>query len=151
MPAKTGKRKPIRRPRSLQAAVDGHRRTRSDHASEIAQDYVELIDDLIRLNGEARVVDLAAHLGVTQVTVTRAVGRLRRENLVVSRPYRSIFLTPKGKRLANAMRRRHETVLAFLLKLGVPRADAEVDAEGIEHHLSPRTLRAMQRFVDRQK
>ncbi len=137
-----------RRGDSAEAIADGHRRTRSDHAHEIAEDYVELIDDLIRESGEARVVDLARHLGVTQVTVTKTIERLKREKLVRSEPYRAIFLTPRGRRLANYTRRRHEIVLEFLLALGVPRPDAEVDAEGIEHHISPRTLEAMRRFVE---
>lgn len=136
-----------RRPSAL-AAV-GHRRTRSDHAAEIAEDYVELIDDLIRETGEARAVDLARHLGVTHVTVTKTIDRLKREGLVRSAPYRSIFLTPAGNKLAAFMRRRHETVLGFLIALGVPRTDAEVDAEGIEHHLSPKTLSAMKRSLSR--
>lgn len=146
--SKTGVR---RRGESVANAADGHRRTRSDHANEIAEDYVELIDDLIRDRGEARVVDVAQHLGVTQVTVTKTIERLKRGNLVRSEPYRSIFLTPEGKRLAGHTRRRHQLVLEFLLAVGVPRADAEVDAEGIEHHLSPRTLDAIRRFVKKSK
>ncbi len=134
---------------SADAVADGHRRTRSDHAHEIAEDYVELIDDLLREAGEARVVDLARHLGVTQVTVTKTIDRLKRGKLVRSEPYRAIFLTSKGKRLASYTRRRHEIVLQFLLALGVPRSEAEADAEGIEHHISPRTLEAMREFVRR--
>lgn len=135
---------------ALSAAV-GHRRTRSDHAREIAEDYVELVDDLIREKGEARAVDLAQRLGVTQVTVTKTVERLKREKLVTSEPYRSIFLTSEGKKLADFTRARHQSVLEFLIALGVPRADAEIDAEGIEHHISPRTLDAMRRFSKRSK
>ena len=130
------------------STADGHRRTRSDHAGETAADYVELIDDLIKSLGEARAVDLARHLGVTQVTVTNTIERLKREGLVTSKPYRSVFLTPKGRRLAASTRRRHQLVLQFLLALGVPRCDAEIDAEGIEHHLSKKTLAAMRAFVE---
>lgn len=132
------------------AAAAGYRRTRSDHARELAEDYVELIDDLIRETGEARAVDLARRLGVTQVTVTKTVERLKREKLVTSEPYRSIFLTAEGKKLADFTRSRHQSVLEFLIALGVPRSDAEVDAEGIEHHISPKTLDAMRRFVRKQ-
>ncbi len=137
-----------RRPSSEHSA-HGYRRTRSDHAREIAEDYVELIDDLIQDTGEARAVDLARHLGVTQVTVTKTIERLKKDGLVTSEPYRSIFLTPEGRRLAEFTRQRHQLVLDFLLSLGVPRADAEVDTEGIEHHISPRTLEAMKRHLRR--
>ncbi|MFQ5412083.1 MAG: manganese-binding transcriptional regulator MntR [Phycisphaerae bacterium] len=133
--------------RGVRTTTDGYRRTRCDHANELAEDYVELIDDLIRERGEARAVELARRLGVTQVTVTKAVERLKREGWVRSEPYRSIFLTAEGKKLADFTRLRHRTVLDFLLHLGVPRGAAEIDAEGIEHHISRKTLAAMRRFV----
>ena len=135
--------------RATENTTNGYRRTRSDHARETAEDYVELIDDFIRQTGEARAVDVARRLGVTHVTVTKTLGRLKREGLIKSQPYRSIFLTAKGKRLADKSRKRHELVVEFLLALGVPRKDAETDAEGIEHHISPRTLQAMKRFAAR--
>jgi len=135
--------------RSIEATARSHERTRSDHAREIAEDYVELIDDLIAECGEARAVDMAKRLGVTQVTVTKTIERLKKDGWVTSEPYRSVFLTDKGKELADYVRARHEMVLEFLLKLGVPRADAEADAEGIEHHISPKTLAAMRKYVDR--
>lgn len=142
-------------PRDPDAASDnsarGHKRTRADHAQELAEDYVELIDDLIRATGEARAVDIAARLGVTHVTVTNTVSRLKRSGLVTSKPRRSIFLTETGKALADAARSRHVVVIEFLLALGVPAADAEVDAEGIEHHLSPATLEAMRRFLRKRR
>jgi len=70
---------------------------------ETAQDYVEAIADLSRVHGEARAVDLARRLGVSHVTVIRAVSRLQRDGFVSSRPYRSIFLTEKGTRLYQAV------------------------------------------------
>lgn len=136
-----------RRKNSSISSVRGYRRTRSDHAREVAEDYVELIDDLIRDCGEARAVEIARRLGVSTVTVTNTVNRLKRDGLVRSEPYRAVFLTQEGKRLAQAARKRHRLVLDFLIALGVPSDDAEIDAEGIEHHLSPATLSAMRRFL----
>ena len=116
--------------------------TRREHSQELAEDYVEAIASLIAQNGEARVVDLARHLGVTHVTVNRTIARLQKAGYANSEPYHAIFLTDTRARLAAATRKRHETVVAFLLSLGIPRAIAERDAEGIEHHVSPRTLSA---------
>lgn len=124
-----------------------HRRTRQAHASEIAEDYVEVIADLIDAGGEARAVDIARRLGVTHVTVTKTIGRLQKGGLVSSRPYRSIFLTDAGRRLADGVRQRHQTVTRFLQAIGVSEAVAHSDAEGIEHHVSDETLRAMRAFV----
>lgn len=130
------------------AAAGGRRQaenlsqTRREHAHETAEDYVEAIADLIAEAGEARVVDLAKRLGVTHVSVNRTVVRLQKAGYVTSQPYRAIFLTEAGRRLAAACKRRHEIVVEFLRSLGVPRRVAEKDAEGIEHHVSPRTLAA---------
>ena len=127
------------------------RRTRDEHAQETAQDYVELIADLIGEVGEARAIDLARRLGVTHVTVARTIQRLQREGLVTSLPYRSIFLTNSGRKLSEESRRRHETVVDFLKSLGVPAGVAQSDAEGIEHHVSQETLRAFVKHLNRQK
>ena len=78
-----------------------------------------MIADLIRETGEARAVDLAKHFGVTGPTVNSIIRRLVREGLVESRPYRSIFLTEKGKLLADYCKKRHEIVYNFLIKIGV--------------------------------
>jgi DtxR family manganese transport transcriptional regulator len=136
-------RKPTLRPPAQQ--VENFRRSRRDRAAEIAQDYVEAIADLSAALGEARVVDLARRLGVTHVTVNRTLARLQQAGYVNTRPYRAIFLTGAGGKLAAECKRRHETVVAFLCKLGVSRKVAELDAEGIEHHVSPETLAAFER------
>lgn len=125
------------------------RQTRREHSTETAEDYAEAIAQLNATVGEARAVDLARRLGVSHVTVIRTVGRLQRDGYVRTQPYRSIFLTHKGKRLAEASRRRHDIVVEFLRRLGVPEPIAQADAEGIEHHVSPETLAALRRFVGR--
>ena len=115
-------------------------RIRRAHQSEVAEDYVEMISDLIEETGEARTVDLAARFGVTSPTVNAIVRRLQRENLVETRPYRSIFLTEAGKALAESSRARHQIVRDFLVTIGVAETVAEEDAEGVEHHVSEQTL-----------
>ncbi|MGC1482117.1 MAG: manganese-binding transcriptional regulator MntR [Chthoniobacterales bacterium] len=127
------------------AAIARH--TRKAHAQERAQDYVETIAGLIKEHGEARATDVARALGISHVTVIRTVKRLQREGLVTSEPYRSIFLTDAGYRLAAKARSRHETVIAFLIAVGVPAAAARRDAEGIEHHVSAETLAAFETFL----
>jgi DtxR family manganese transport transcriptional regulator len=146
-------RKPARqtqvevRPTAQQAET--LRRSRRDRAGEVAQDYVEAIADLSASRGEARVVDLARRLGVTHVTVNRTLSRLRQAGYVHTRPYQAIYLTGAGRKLADESRRRHKTVAAFLRSLGVSARVAEMDAEGIEHHVSPETLAAFERLLRR--
>lgn len=118
----------------------GHQRTRLDHASETAEDYVEAIAEVVERAGACRVKDLAERFGVSHVTVVRTVGRLEEGGLVTTEPYKPIELTQKGKRLAKACRERHEVVYRFLLAIGVPEKVAAVDSEGLEHHVSKATL-----------
>jgi DtxR family manganese transport transcriptional regulator len=129
--------------------VNRFQRTRQDHSLETAEDYVELIARLIEERGAARGVDLAERLGVSPVTVGKTIKRLVREGFVKAEPYRNVFLTDKGRRLAESSRERHAIVLDFLVALGVPEKSAEADAEGIEHHVSKHTLEAMRRYLKR--
>lgn len=127
-----------------------HSRTRSDHATELAEDYVEAIAALVAEKGICRAVDLARQFQVTHVTVNRTIQRLKRQGFVDSEPYGPVMLTSAGRKIATASHRRHETVSQFLIALGVSEATAAVDAEGIEHHVSPETLAAMDAFVKAQ-
>jgi len=129
--------------------AENFRRSRRDRATEVVQDYVEAIADLSASLGEARVVDLARRLGVTHVTVNRTLSRLQQSGYVNTKPYRSIFLTEAGHRLAAECKRRHETVVAFLRSLGISEKASEMDAEGIEHHVSPETLAAFERRLNK--
>lgn len=119
-------------PRPAAQQAETFRRARRDRAGEIAQDYVEAIADLSAAVGEARVTDLARR---------QAAGHVN------PRPYRAIFLTDAGRKLAAESKRRHETVVAFLRSLGASKKAAELDAEGIEHHVSPETLAAFERWL----
>ncbi len=114
------------------------------------EDGNEADSDLIDQTGEARPVEIAERMGVTQPTVTKILARLQREGLVTRQPYRSIFLSETGQALAEACRRRHRIVVAFLIALGIDEPTAERDAEGIEHHVSERTLDAFAQFIEGQ-
>lgn len=111
------------------------------------EDYVELIADLIEDGNEARQVDIAARLGVAQPTVAKMLARLAADGLVTRKPYRGVFLTDAGLRIAQESRDRHEVVEAFLLSLGVSAETARIDAEGIEHHVSGETLEAFRKAL----
>src|SRR6516225_2086843 len=99
--------------------VESFRQAREARRLELLEDYVELIADLIADGGEARQVDIAARLGVAQPTVGKALRRLGAAGLVVQKPYRGVFLTEAGQKIARESRLRHQTVEAFLRSLGV--------------------------------
>jgi DtxR family manganese transport transcriptional regulator len=130
--------------------AEGFDRARRARATELLEDYAELIDDLVRSSGQARPTDIARRLGVSHVTAVKAIARLEREGLALPVPHRGVTLTPAGQALAARVRARHRLVYDVLLALGVPPDDARADAEGIEHHVSPATLDAFARFLGRQ-
>ena len=137
-------RKPPAAARLATQPAETFRRSRRDRSVERAQDDAEAIADLSSSLGEARGVDLARRLGVTHVTVNRTLARLKKIGLVNMEPYRAIFLTNAGHKLAEECKQRHETVVYFLRSLGISERIAELDAEGIEHHVSPETLAAFE-------
>ncbi|MEX1232551.1 MAG: manganese-binding transcriptional regulator MntR [Planctomycetaceae bacterium] len=143
------KSKPTAKTGVKKISTNRHVRTRRDHATELAEDYVEAIDELLQAQEICRVTDLAARFAVSHVTVNRTVARLKRDGWVTTQPYGPVELTEAGRMLARASRQRHEIVLRFLITLGIREQTANIDAEGIEHHVSEETLRAMQRFVEK--
>ena len=132
---------------NVEEHVEGFRQVREAHRRELIDDYVELISDLIREVGEARQVDMAARLGVSQPTVAKLLKRLASVGLIEMIPWRGVFLTPEGEKLAQESRERHQLVENFLLVLGVSPEIARRDAEGMEHHVSEETLVKFREFT----
>ncbi|KPU06287.1 manganese transport regulator MntR [Enterobacter cloacae subsp. cloacae] len=132
---------------NVEEHVEGFRQVREAHRRELIDDYVELISDLIREVGEARQVDIAARLGVSQPTVAKMLKRLASVGLIEMIPWRGVFLTPEGEKLAQESRERHQLVENFLLVLGVSPEIARRDAEGMEHHVSEETLVKFREFT----
>src|SRR6202167_4787932 len=115
-------------------------KARMARSAALLEDYVELIDDLLAANGEARATEVAKRLGVTHPTALKSIARLKRQGLATSRPYRGIFLTDAGQALAERVRARHRLMVELLQAVGGPLEAAEADAEGMEHHASEVTL-----------
>lgn len=132
---------------NVEEHVEGFRQVREAHRRELIDDYVELISDLIRELGEARQVDMAARLGVSQPTVAKMLKRLAGVGLIEQIPWRGVFLTPEGEKLAQETRERHQIVENFLLAIGVSQDIARRDAEGMEHHVSEETLERFRQFT----
>lgn len=132
---------------SAEAHARQHAHVRKAHETELMEDYVELIADLIEAKGEARAVELSQRMGVTQATVGKMLQRLIEHELVAREPYRALFLTEAGRTMAQTSRVRHQVVLRFLRAIGVPEDIARQDAEGIEHHVSDETLAVMQHYI----
>ena len=122
------------------------KKVRDAHKTENTEDYLEIIADLLNTKGEARIVDIASKLDIAQATANKTIQRLQNQGFVKKEPYRSIFLTLKGQQVASVSKKRHIIVLTFLKNLGLDARTAEADAEGIEHHVSDKTLKKMEQF-----
>ena len=122
------------------------KKSRSAHQKENTEDYLELIADLLNQIGEARIVDIAEKLDIAQATANKTIKRLLVQGYIKKEPYRSIFLTLKGQIIASKSKKKHKIVYEFLKNLGVDNSTALTDSEGIEHHVSEKTLVKMQKF-----
>jgi len=111
--------------------------------STAVEDYLERILELINSKGYARVIDIAAALKISQASVTNMVQRLDAEGLIKYEKYRGLILTAAGRKLARRIAQRHKLLTEFLRLLGVEDRVIDQDVEGMEHHISPSTLRAI--------
>jgi DtxR family manganese transport transcriptional regulator len=130
-----------------QPQANRHERTRADHATELAEDYVEAVAEIIAASGVCRIKDLAARFRVSHVTASRTVTRLQKAGLASTSPHAPVELTEAGKRLARESQHKHQVVYQFLIALGVSEPTAATDTEGIEHHVSQETLQLMEAFT----
>ncbi len=121
--------------------------TRQSELRKTAEDYTELIADIITQKGEARTKDIAQMMGISHVTASKTVARLQNEGYVQTQNHQPITLTKKGQELAAFSKRRHETLLQFLISLGVPEETAAIDVEGMEHYLSDTTLKVLENLI----
>jgi Mn-dependent DtxR family transcriptional regulator len=113
-------------------------------SSAAVEDYLERILELIDSKGYARVVDIASALHISQASVTNMVQRLGTEGLLKYEKYRGLVLTASGEKLARSITHRHRLLTDFLKLLGLSERVIYHDVEGMEHHVSPPTLRAIQ-------
>jgi Mn-dependent DtxR family transcriptional regulator len=115
--------------------------------SESIEDHLERIQELMDQKGYARVVDIAASLGLSAPTVSNMVRRLAKRGFVNYEKYRGFTLTAEGSAVAAHVRVRHQTLTEMLKLLGLSRETVEQEVEVIEHHLRPETLRVFSKLV----
>lgn len=123
-------------------------KVRRQRLNALAEDYTEMIADLIAAHGKVRVCDLAREMGVSHVSVIKTIKKLVRDGYLKDKIHPLIDLTPKGKETAAYSKKKHNILSHFLLKLGVPEHVAAADVEGLEHHISPATLQAIEEHLE---
>ena len=113
-------------------------------ASSAVEDYLERILELINTKGYARVVDIAESLSISQASVTNMVQKLDADGLLKYEKYRGLVLTTAGEELARNITHRHQLLTDFLQLLGLDSQTIHHDVEGMEHHVSPATVHAIE-------
>lgn len=113
-------------------------------ASSAVEDYLERILELINTKGYARVVDIAESLSISQASVTNMVQKLDADGLLKYEKYRGLALTTAGEELARNITHRHQLLTDFLQLLGLDAQTIHHDVEGMEHHVSPATVHAIE-------
>jgi Mn-dependent DtxR family transcriptional regulator len=121
--------------------------SRSVSAAE--EDYLEAIHELIQTRGYAKVIEIAEKLKLKGPSVTRMVQKLSRDGYLKYEKYRGIVMTDLGRETASDMQKRHALLRRFLVGLGVDEKTADADAEGMEHHVSPKTLKCLADWLEK--
>ena len=129
--------------RQLLKGRDFHRKS-----EEATEDYLETINSLIHEKGFAASVDIAEKMNVSKPTVTSIVKKLHNQGYLIHEKYRGLTLTPRGKKLAEEMKRKHELITNFLVLFGIDEQTAKQDAERIEHGLHAETLEKLKAFTE---
>lgn len=112
------------------------------------EDYLEVIYELIQKKGYATAIDISESLNVSSPSVTKMLQRLEENKYLRYERYRGISLTNEGVSMAENIHEKHSLLVEFLRMIGVDENVANIDAEGIEHHLHPETLKKLQVFIN---
>jgi DtxR family transcriptional regulator, manganese transport regulator len=115
------------------------------------EDYLEVIYELVQEKGYATTVDISSYLNVSSPSVTKMMQKLDETGYLKYEKYRGIKLTNEGTRIARNIRNRHGLLAEFFMIIGVDEETANNDAEGIEHHLHPETMKKLEEFINELK
>ena len=130
----------------LQSIKEAHKSGRGDSNTRI-EDYLEVISELVELKGYANTLDISRYMNVSAPSVTKMLQRLDENGYLEYEKYRGINLTTKGNTIADTIRQKHGILLEFFMMLEIDYDTANQDAEGIEHHLNPKTIKRLRKFV----
>ena len=112
------------------------------------EDYVELVYDLQKGKKRVHTNDIASALDINPASVTEIFQKLSEEGYIDYKKYGGTTLTKKGRRVAKATRKKHDTLTEFLMLLGIDKKTAEEDACEMEHILHKNTMDTVIKFVE---
>ncbi|SDN21310.1 metal-dependent transcriptional regulator [Acetanaerobacterium elongatum] len=116
---------------------------------ESGENYLETILILQQKKGYVRSIDIAAELGFTKPSISRAMGILKKNELIVMDKGGRIQLTEKGWEKAEQVYERHCLIAKyFIAALGIDEETADSDACRIEHVISEQSFEKMKLYVN---
>lgn len=107
--------------------------------------YLKAIYIIQHEKGFVRNIDIAAALGYTKPSVTRAVTVLKEMEYITVTGH-EIRLTANGQKEALKLLEKYKTICDFLKSLGVSDASASHDACEMDHHISDETYRHLKQI-----
>jgi len=128
-------------------SIKAAHKTIKKESTATREDYLEIISELVDLKGYATTLDISRYMNVSPPSVTKMLQKLDEGGYLEYEKYHGINLTEKGKQTANTIRQKHGILLDFFEILGVGMDIANQDIEGIEHHLNPKTIRQLRKFI----
>ena len=136
----------IKDPKRLESIKAAHK-SKKKESSTRQEDYLEIISELVELKGYATTLDISRYMNVSPPSVTKMLQKLDEGEFLEYEKYHGIRLTEKGSQIAEGIRQKHGILLDFFEILGVGKDIANQDAEGIEHHLNPKTIKQLRKFI----
>ena len=130
----------------LESIKAGHKPKKASSTTR-EEDYLEVIAELVELKGYATTLDISRFMNVTPTSVTKMLQKLDEKKYLEYEKYHGINLTNTGKQVADSIRRKHSTLLEFFEILNIGKHIANQDTEGLEHHLSDKTIRQLRKYI----
>ena len=128
-------------------SIKAAHKTKKTTSTTSEEDYLEVIAELVELKGYATTLDISRFMNVSPPSVTKMLQKLDEKKYLEYEKYHGINLTHIGRQVADAIRRKHSTLLEFFEILNVGKGIANQDTEGLEHHLNDKTIRQLRKFI----
>ena len=118
---------------------------------ESGEMYLETIYILSQKSSSVRGIDVGEYMGFSKPSVSRALGLLKKDGLVVTDGQGFIKLTETGEERAQRIYERHQLLSLLFTNLGVDAETAAEDACRIEHVISDASFRAIKAHMENWK
>ena len=128
-------------------SIKAAHKTRRVSSTTREEDYLEVIAELVELKGYATTLDISRYMNVSPPSVTKMLQKLDEKKYIEYEKYHGINLTSNGKQVADSIRRKHSILLEFFEILNIGQEIANQDTEGLEHHLNPKTIRQLRKYI----